>query len=848
MIGSFCRRVPAAAAFVVLLIAGASPAWSQDAAPPPEAFLGYELGERFTEYVDIRDYLRRLAEVSPRVAYYPYGQSVEGRELIQVVVAREDHLARLDEILALNAELVQRGTTAARAAEIAATNPAVVYFSYGIHGGEASSSEAALWTTYDLITDAPAVAGVLDSLVVVIDPVLNPDGRERYVQWYHSVVGATPNPDPQSREHREPWPGGRFNHYLFDLNRDWAWMSQPETRARVASWWRWNPQVHVDFHEMSPNSSYFFFPAAEPFNPLYPRHVLDWGARFGAANAAAFDVHGWPYFTRESYDMFYPGYGDSWPSLQGAIGMTYEQAGGGAAGLAYERIDGDTLTLAQRATQHRTTGEASLRAAAAGKNDLVLGFAEVNRTAGEGHRDFLLVPSEHDPSRLEFLVDHLLAQNIEVERAEQAFGTAAEPYPGFSRRQQFPAGTVLVRARQPRGLLALTLLQAETELQAEYAYDISAWSLPYAYGIEAHRISGPPAASWVRAVPSAADAALLPASAQGYLVPPTVGAGRAIVSFLGEGGVVRVLSRASTFDGRDYPAGTWYIPGRGDAALPDRMAEAGLARWAVPIRTGQSERGLDLGSNNVPRVQLPRIALVGGEGTAATSHGTHWFHLEQELGLDFSVILLPELGRIDLARYDVVILPDMNGMLADPAANALREWVNAGGRLVAVSGGAFAAAEIAEVERRQTEQVEEDPAQASGVARLLITREERERQQWIERVPGAILEIRTDPGHPLIWGSSFDAIEDRVFVLHERGRAFQPDENVEVAAFFGSELTATSGVISDANLRRLEQGAWLLSRRMGSGEVILFADDPLFRHFWRATMPMYRNAVLIGSR
>ncbi len=848
MSGSIIRRAPAVATFLALFLIGATPAASQEGPPPPEVFLGYELGEHFTDYAGIRDYMRVLAEQSPRVSYHPYGRSVEGRELIQVVVAREDHQARIDEILRLNEELTRRGTSAARAAEITASNPAVVYFSYGIHGNEASSSEAALWTAYDLITDAPAVAGVLDSVVVVIDPVVNPDGRERYVQWYRSVVGARPNPDPQAREHREPWPGGRFNHYLFDLNRDWAWMSQPETRARVATWARWNPQVHVDFHEMSPNSTYFFFPAAEPFNPLYPDHVLEWGARFGAANAAAFDANGWPYFTRESYDMFYPGYGDSWPSLQGAIGMTYEQAGGGAAGLAYERTDGDTLTLAQRATQHRTTGQASLRAAAAGKTDLVLGFAEIHRTAGEGHRDFLLVPSEADPSRLDFLVDHLLAQNIEVERAEEAFGTFAEPYPGFGRRQQFPAGTVLVRARQPRGLLAVTLLQPETELQAEYAYDISAWSLPYAYGIEAHRVNGAPGARWVRATASAPDATVLPASAIGYLVRPTVAAGAGLVRFLEEGGTVRVLSRPSTFDGRDFPAGSWYIPGRGDPALAERVTVAGLSPWAVPIRSGRSERGLDLGSNNVPPLALPRVALVGGEGTAATSYGAHWFHLEQELGLDFSAILLPELGRLDLSRYDVIILPDMNGTLAEPAVAALRDWVEAGGRLVAVAGGAFAAAELAEVEPRRAEQIEEEQPESTELARLLITREERDRQRWTEQVPGAILEVRVDPGHPLVWGSSFDDTEDRLFVLHERGRAFQPNENVEVAAFFGSELGATSGVISDTNLRRLEQGAWLLSRRRGSGEIVLFADDPLFRHFWRATMPMYRNAVLMGSR
>ncbi|MGH7444096.1 MAG: M14 family zinc carboxypeptidase, partial [Longimicrobiales bacterium] len=314
---------------MIAAVMAALPAAAQQA-PSPAEVLGYELGERFTDPAGVVRYVEALAAAAPdRTRLEQYGETYEGRPLLQLVIARPDHLARLDEILTANAELTRLETGEARAREIAATNPAVVYFSYGVHGNESSSSEAALYTAWDLLRGAPEVAGVLDSVVIIIDPVVNPDGRARYVQWYGEARGATPNPEPNAREHYEPWPGGRYNHYLFDLNRDWAWLTQPETRARLATWARWNPQVHVDFHEMSSESSYFFFPATPPINPLYPPHILAWGERFGAANAAAFDREGWAYFTAESYDLFYPGYGDSWPSLLGAIGMTYEQAGGG---------------------------------------------------------------------------------------------------------------------------------------------------------------------------------------------------------------------------------------------------------------------------------------------------------------------------------------------------------------------------------------------------------------------------------------------------------------------------------------------------------------------------------------
>ncbi len=351
---------------VVLAVGSASTVRAQAAPPSPADVLGWELGERFSDVAAVQRYFARLADASPLVSVSEYGRSVEGRALTQVLIASPEHRARLDDILQANQALTDPDLSESDARAIIQTNPAVVYFSYGVHGNESSSSEAAMWTAWDLARGAAEVAGVLDSVVVVIDPIVNPDGRDRYVNFYRSVRGPQPNPDPDSREHREPWPGGRTNHYYFDLNRDWAWVSQPETRARLATWPTWNPQVHVDFHEMSPNSSYFFFPPAAPINPLYPEHTARWARRIGEANAAAFSRQGWLFFTEESYDLFYPGYGDSWPSLLGSIGMTYEQAGGGSAGLAYARNDGDVLTLHDRATHHRVAGQATLRAAATG--------------------------------------------------------------------------------------------------------------------------------------------------------------------------------------------------------------------------------------------------------------------------------------------------------------------------------------------------------------------------------------------------------------------------------------------------------------------------------------------------
>jgi hypothetical protein len=677
-----------------------------------------------------------------------------------------------------------------------------------------------------------------------VDPVANPDGRDRYVNWFRTVVGARPDPDPQAREHREPWPGGRFNHYLFDLNRDWAWMTQPETRARLATWARWNPQIHVDFHEMSPQSTYFFFPAAAPVNPIYPAHVMGWARRIGEGNALAFDRHGWPYFTGESYDLLYPGYGDSWPSLVGAVGMTYEQAGGGSAGLAFRRLAGDTLTLHHRATQHREAGLATLRTAAAGKTSLLTGFAETHRTAGAGHPDVLLV--RDGAGRADSLVSHLRAQGIEVERATRGFPADASAYPGLQRRRDFPAGTYRVRMRQPRGRLAATLLQPETELRAEYSYDISAWSLPYAYDVEAHETRAQPAGGWERvaAAPAVAPAGELPPAGFGFLVPASDPGSAAIVRFLREGGVAQVLRRAATFDGREWPAGSWFVPAVRNPELERRARVAGLGGLAVAVHTGMAQEGIDLGSANTVTVRLPRIALVAGDGVVPMSYGAHWFYLEQRLGVEFTSLLAADLGRANLAEYDVIVVPDAAGRtFSEDARTALRGWVERGGRLVAVAGGAEALAGVAGVTLRAAAEPGTDAE--SERDRFLLTREERDRRNWIEEVPGAILQLRLDPSHPVAWAAAQGG--DRLFVLHEGTRIFEPSEQGETIASFGAGLAATSGVISERNLSRLEQGSWAERMQVGRGSVVLFAGDPLFRLFWVATHPLYLSALLLGG-
>ncbi len=843
------RPLRAPALLLLLLVGSATAALPLQAQgiPSPRDVLGWDMGERFTDAAQVVRYFDGLAAASPLVTVERYGITPQGRELVQAVVASPEHRARLDEILAANRELSDPDLPEARAREIAAQNPAVVFFTYGIHGNESSSSEAAMWTAWDLASDQPSVRGVLEQVVVVIDPVANPDGRDRYVGWYRNARGLVPDPTPGTREHREPWPGGRINHYLFDLNRDWAWMSQAETRARLATWDRWTPQVHVDFHEMSYNSTYFFFPATRPINPIYPPHILEWGERFGRGNAEAFDREGWLYYTGESFDLFYPGYGDSWPALSGAIGMTYEMAGSGAAGLAIRRDDGTILTLRDRALRHRTTGAATLRTAAEGKVDLLEGFAGFHRTVDEGQSDILLVPGEH-PDRASALVTLLLQQGIEVERAGREFRAQGRPHTGWEGRQSFPAGTWRIRARQPRGRLAMTLLNAETFLDAEYSYDITGWSLPYAVGAEAHAVDATPDAGWESVSEVARTSADPGEGDYGYLVSPAFEVAPAIVAFLREGGRAHVMADTFRLEGRSYPRGTWFLSRERNDELSRRVREAGLGPHVVPIRTGWTDGGPNLGTNNAAAVELPDILLLSGEGTSANSFGAHWFFLEQRLKVPFSVVNVADLANEDLRDRDVIIAPSggVANALGERGISALTEWVRAGGTLVAVGSAASGLGErVAEVELRRPE--EEDEDRDARLRRALRTREERERERWSESIPGTILQVALDPRHPLAFGASADATPGRMFVLSS-GTGFEPDEAFESAAFFPEGLRKVSGVISDDNIARLDRSSWLVQRRVGQGSVVLFADDPLFRMFWYSGFQPYTNAILLAPR
>lgn len=818
--------------------------------PDAQSLLGYQLGERYTPHHRVVSTVRAVAEASDRVVVESYGRTVEDRELLLCFVTSAANHKRLDALRDQAGKLAdpRRLSPGERGSVIAKDLPVFVWLAYNVHGNETSCTEAGLATLFELARASDGdTRKLLEQAVIIIDPCVNPDGRDRYVNWFNSVVGRKGDPHTRSLEHREPWPGGRYNHYLFDLNRDWANMSQRETRLRIEQFIKWSPHVYVDFHEMGMESSYFFFPADKPVHANFPRGILKWGEIFGKGNAAAFDREGWAYYTGESFDLFYPGYGDSWPSLQGAIGMTYEQAGGSRSGITARRRDRSLITLTDRVDHHRVASMATIRTAVKNRTALLEDYLDFRQTAieegrGGAIREYILDPG-HDAERAGRLVETLIAQGVEVRRATKAF--TAHDITGFDgvRRDEvkFKKGMYLVSLAQPTKRLIKTLLEPAAEIRELYFYDVAAWSMPYAFGVKAWW-SG----SSLDVEAEKIQKAFVPTgkvaegeAIYGYLLRWNTLAGiRTALKLLSGGIKVHCAHKPFTLDGKSFERGTLIIPRGGNPKDLETQLAAIAASTHVtflPARSGMTEKGIDLGSNYVRPLKAPRVALVGGRGISATSYGATRFLLEELFEIPYSSFSLESLDGLDLRGYTTVVFPTGRVQLEDGARDTLRRFVREGGVIIASGGstrgflksnGGLTPIKM----QNNTKDSKEEPYR---------TIEERESDRRSRSTPGSIFRVTLDPAHPLSFGHGQD-----VAVFKRGTSSFDPSAGGTVVGRF-ADAPPLSGYITEETEKKMRGGAYAISHGIGRGRIVLFAEDPNFRSAWHGLSRLFLNAVLL---
>ena len=843
------------------------------AIPTLQQVVGHDWGQEITAPDGIAAYLKALHAAAPdRTALVEYGRSWEGRPLYVLVVGAKERIARLPQVKADLRRLADpRGLSSAEADRLVRDLPAVAWLMHAVHGNEISSADAALLEAYHLLAaQDPSVTAILRDTIVLIDPLQNPDGRARFVLVTQQARAAVPDPEPFAAEHDEPWPGGRSNHYLFDMNRDWFAQSQPETQARTRLYLDWFPQVVVDLHEMGGNSTYYFAPPADPLNPYITKPQSEWLTTFGRENAKVFDARGFAYFNREVFDSFYPGYGESWPIFHGAIEMTYEMAS--ARGLSFRREDDTVLSFRDGVLQHFTAAISTLATAAANRDRLLRDFLEYRRTAvanGElGAVREYLVPPGSDPSRATLLATLLVRQGLEVRRATQPVTVAGKTY---------PAGTYVIPVAQPGGRMLRNLMdthvpqpdafikEQERRRQrrlGDQIYDITAWSLPLAFDVEVVTVAAP---TGVASTPvTAADAAVappdLPAARVGYLVPWGSGTAAAVAAALRQGLKVRSVDLPFTLGGRKYAGGTaLFRVSDNPAGLP--AALTAIARThgveVVPIDSAFVEQGTSLGSNDVATLKAPRVLLLWDTPTQSSSAGWARYVLERRFGQPVTAVRASTLARVPLERFDVLVLPAGNygNVIAGDAVRRLKGWVSRGGTLVTLGEASrWAAREnVALVDTRtelkdgkpEVDPPDKEPRKNDAPAKPIdlekAIQPDRERP---DVTPGAMLRVKLDTEHWLSAGT-----DGEVQAIVEGQRVFRPitiDKGRNVGVYQTKDRLVAGGLAWPEAQDLLAQKAWLIHQPMGGGHVIAFAEDPNYRAFTEATELLFMNAVLLG--
>ncbi|MHB8799337.1 MAG: M14 family zinc carboxypeptidase [Thermoanaerobaculia bacterium] len=851
------------------------------AVPPPAVVLGHRIGDALTSHDALVRYVRALEGASPRVSTKVYGRTPEGRELLHVAVSSPANLARLDGIAEDLARLADPARTSdAEARAIAERSPAVVWIACGIHGNEVAGPEACAALLYTLAASREAeVEKLLSALVVVVDPCANPDGHERHVAWWRSVAGAEPDPDPRALENEPPWPSGRGNHFGVDLNRDWAWGTQPETRARIAALRALPPQVYVDVHEMGPEQSYFFPPPAEPVHPRVPESTRAWIEAFGSANAEAFDARGWGYFSREIFDLFYPAYGDSWPAFRGMVGMTYEV--GGKGGLAHRRRDGVVVTLKERSLKHWTALVATLRTAADGRSRLLADYAAFFRSSvGEG-RGVFVVPGGQDPSRLSALASLLALQDVEVKVTTRP--VANLPAKG----ETLPTGSLVVETAQPFGRFAEVLLESQAALaprfleeerrrllaeEDERFFDVTAWSLPIAFGLEARLLPGGGPLAGATAPWTPAEAASPNGGRFGWLLPGDDSASRRCAARLAASGVrVSVTTKEARAASGPVPAGSYLVAREENRDVPDLdLLVAGAVGAAKarprPLESAATLSGPSLGSSSRLKLKAPRVALLSGDGADPASIAFLRLALEERLGIRPTLRRPESVGSEGFDGFTALVVPHGNArfrrsILDEGAAEAIRRFVDGGGVLVAIRGGATALREeplaLSKVARWEPPSSEgetpEDtpesatvaPAPAKPVEPPPPTPEaalERNLERRPLPIPGAALKTQVLPGHPFLFGL---AAAPAFLVLDGEPPLRLPEARSNVVTVAPDE-PLLSGFGWKEALERWKGAAVVQVEEAGRGRVVSFGADPVFRGVWRGSESVFLNAVLLG--
>lgn len=807
----------------------------------PEQILGFKVGEWHARHDQIQRYFEKLAEQSDKVQLEIIGYSHEQRPLLQLIISSPANLKRLEQIQEQHRQQAKQGTA------IAADAPVIIWLGYGVHGNEPSASNAAVVLAHYLTAaQNETVENWLDNAVILLQPSLNPDGHDRFALWANMHKGASAVADPHHREHVEPWPSGRPNHYWFDLNRDWLLLQHPESQARIAQFHQWLPNVVGDYHEMGTNTTYFFQPGIPTRNyPLTPPRNFELTQRLAKFHAEAFDNARQLYYTEESFDDFYIGKGSTYPDVNGSVGILFEQAS--SRGHAQESVNG-ILTFAATIQNQFNASLSTIRGAVANKQDLLSyqqsfyqsGLQQARTDKIKGY----ILTEASDKTRLTALLELLQRHHIEVYPLNRDWQEDGVTYKA--------GDSYYIPLQQLQYRLIKGAFSVDKLFQDNTFYDVSSWTLPYAYNITFSAVIREPgralASQQWQPVPEINT--VLTADAYAYAFGwQDQQAPLLLQALLSEGIEIRSALNPFTAQSTDgsqhrFNAGSMVVP----AALQKQSGwfeklQRIQRNFSVPltaISSGLTNEGIDLGSRQFVPVTLPQVLVLAGPGVNSTEAGEVWYNLERLAGISATLAEPDRLNRLTLQRYTHIILPDGDySSWQEREVNQLRNWLVQGGVLWGHKRGAawLAKANLLKAGIWQPQDM------SALIPQDNLSYADKEALAGKQRIAGAIFQAELDLSHPLAFGytkATLPVFKNSTLLIQPMSASF-----VNVARYSAEPHLA--GYTASEYIPRISQGAVIVAHNVGRGRVIAMTDNPVFRGYFLGSSRLLVNALYLGQ-
>ncbi|PSL07472.1 M14 metallopeptidase family protein [Cecembia rubra] len=812
------------------------------AIPSPKEFLGYEIGEWHTRYDKLIAYFEKLAHSSSMAELQVIGQSHQLRPLVVLVISNSDNIQNLEKVRLNHLQLVDPQKPLPDVSRM----PAIINLAYSVHGNEPSGGEAAILTAYWLLASQSEKAReIRENAIVMIDPAINPDGRDRHTNWANMHKGNPPVSDPLDREHNEIWPSGRVNHYWFDLNRDWLPLAQIELQSKIDWYHTWYPNVVGDFHEMGTNSTYFFEPT-KPFgseNPVVPRkNYEEINNKFATYFAKALDEIGSLYWTKEVFDNSYPGYGSTYPDIQGGLGLVFEQASSRGHIQSSQRGD---ITFAFTIRNQLKTSIATMEAGVKEREYMHRYLREFFQTAlteaGKEKVKSYIFGDEFDASRnrlfLQLLLDHKI-KVYENDRDQNLEGKS------FKKGKSW-----VVPTSQPQYRMVRSMFERVTEFSDSIFYDASSWTMALAYGLP---YAGQTNFSATKEIVTLENTKLhfpAPENYVAYILDWSDYFAPKFLHQIQNAGIhVEVTSlpftSATDSGNKEFPAGSLIIPTAFQKMSSEELrkhlqqAATSSGQDVFATKTGFSLKGIDLGSNNVTAVRKPKVIMLIGNGTSQYEAGEIWHLLDTKVGMPITKMDISSFNRVNLHDFNTLILPSgFYNILSGSQINHLKDWLNRGGTIISLRTAIqwLQSQEIIKEEFLSADQ-EQGPE--------FIPFASRRDFEGAQAIGGSVYLTRLDITHPLGFGYRNTELP----VYRNSSIFLKPSKNKYQTPVRYTADPLLGGYISKANLEKIKQSASVIVSQVGQGRVIHFIDNPNFRGTWFGTNKLFLNALFFADK